>query len=504
MAYFLFLSSFSFKPKSAIGELEGDMQNLNQFQKIQQTQHLMMSSKMQQALNTMQLPVLELNTMINNELEQNPILEISEIKPDDEVAEAPENEDLPAEKELNFDNANFEILKQLDESYRDHYLEGASFATRRSAEEERKKAYEESTIQATVSLFQHLMDQAKDTFESSNELKMAEELIGNFDDSGFLKVPLYEIAQTQGFAESQLMLILQKIQTFEPIGVGATNLQESLLIQLRYHSLDDTLAAQIIENHFDDLIHNRIPNIKKGLKCTIQEVRKAIEDDIAKLDLHPGTTYSQISVQTIIPDITIERVNEEWIVYANSDYIPALKLNRRYMRMLEDPALPKDTKDFIKNKIVSAKWLMRNIEQRNSTLERIGASLAKRQEEFFLNPQGKLVPLIMKVIAEELELNESTIARAVSNKYVNTPRGIFPLRYFFSNAYMTEEGEELSSKTVREMLKTLIEGEDKMKPLSDELLSKLMKEKGVNCARRTVAKYRTELNIGNTTQRRQY
>lgn len=478
--------------------------NQSQQQKIQQTQRLMMSPKMQQALNMMQLPVLELSTLIDAELEQNPILEISEVKPEKEIAEVTDNEDLPTEKELNFDDKNFEILKQLDESYRDNYLEGAGFATRRSAEEEKKKVFEESSIQATNSLFQHLMSQAADTFESKEELRMAEELIGNFNESGFLDIPLKEIALTHAFDESQLMSILQKIQTFDPIGVGATNLQQSLLIQMRSLSLDNSLAAKIVENHFDDLLYNRIPKIKKGLNCTIEEIREAIDQDISKLDLHPGTSCSQIPIQSIIPDITIQRVNEEWVVFANSDYIPSLRLNRRYMRMLEDESLSKESKDFIKNKIVSAKWLMKNIEQRNSTLERIGEFLAKHQAAFFMDPNGKLVPLVMKVVAEELELNESTIARAVSNKYVNTPRGIFPLRYFFTYSYTTEEGEDISSKTVREMLERLIEGEDKMRPLSDEMLSRLMKEKGVNCARRTIAKYRNELNIGNTTQRRQW
>lgn len=477
---------------------------LHQQQKFKQIQRLIMSPKMQQALNLMQLPVLELSTMIDAELEQNPVLEISDIKPEEEILEATQNEDLPTEKELDFADNNFDILKQLDEDSRDNYLEGAGFSTRRNAEEEKKKVFEESSIQATVSLFQHLMLQAKDTFESPLELKMAEELIGNFDESGFLRVPLQEIALSQGFEESKLKGVLEKIQTFDPIGVGATSLQESLFIQLRNHSLENSLALKIIDKHYEDLLHNRIPNIKKGLKCSLDEIRTAIDEDISRLDLHPGACCSQIPIQAITPDVTIKWENDEWVIFANNDYMPSLKLNRRYLRMLQDESLSKETKDFIKNKIVSAKWLINSIEHRSSTLERIAHALAKRQCEFFLNPTGNLVPLVMKVIAEELELNESTIARAVSNKYINTPRGVFPLRFFFSNAYTTSAGEDISSKTVRDLLKEVIEGENKRKPYSDEILSKIMKEKGINCARRTVAKYRSELNIGSTTQRRQY
>lgn len=478
--------------------------NQTQHQKVKQIQSLIMSAKMQQAIKLMQLPVLELTTMIDAELEQNPVLEVIENKPEEEIAETPQDEELPTEKELDFNDKNFEILKQLDESSRENYLEGAGFSTRRSAEEEKKKVFEESSIQAELSLFQYLMNQAKESFESKIELQMAESLIGNFDDSGFLKVPLEEIALTQGYDLSQLKTVLQKIQTFEPIGVGATTLQESLLIQLRNHSQEQSLASQIVAKHFDDLIHNRIPNIKKGLQCSIKEIRKAIDEDIAKLDLHPGANCSQFPIQTIIPDITIKWVDEEWVVYANSDYLPSLRLNRRYLRMLEDESLSKETKDFIKNRILSAKWLMKNIDQRNSTLEKIAESLTRRQGDFFHQPDGKLVPLVMKEIAEELGLNESTIARAVSHKYIDTPRGIFPLRYFFSNALTTSQGVDISSKTVRDILKELIDGENKRKPLSDDALSRLLKEKGVNCARRTVAKYRLELNIGNTSQRKQY
>jgi RNA polymerase sigma-54 factor len=463
-----------------------------------------MSPKMQQAIKLMQLPVLELTTMIDAELEQNPILEIIELKPDEENAEVSQDEEYPVEKELDFNDKNFEILKQLDESSRDNYLEGAGFSTRRSAEEEKKKVFEESLIKDQPSLFQYLMNQAKETFESQEEMRMAEELIGNFDESGFLRVSIDEIAMTQKFDKNELKKVLQKIQEFEPIGVGATTLQESLLIQLRNLSQENSLAAKIIDKHFDDLLHNRITNIKKGLGCSIEDIRKAIEDNIAKLDLHPGVSCSQFPIQSIIPDITIKWINEEWVVYTNSDYIPSLRLNRRYLRMLEDESLPKETKDFIKNKILSAKWLMKNLDQRNSTLEKIAYSLIKRQGDFFLQPTGKLIPLVMKEIAEELSLNESTIARAVANKYIDSPRGIFPLRYFFSNAYTNADGEGISSKTVRDILKELIDGEDKNRPLSDEALSQLIKERGVHCARRTVAKYRLEMNIGNTAQRKQY
>ena len=191
-------------------------------------------------------------------------------------------------------------------------------------------------------------------------------------------------------------------------------------------------------------------------------------------------------------------------IIINDDRLPTIRLNSRYLRMLDDKNLPKETRDFIRNKLASAKWLLKNIDQRNDTIYRLVESLTKYQNDFFLTPNGKLVPLTMKVLAEELGLHESTIARAVANKYVDTPRGILPLRYFFSNAYTTAEGEDISSKTVRDVLKKIIEKENKKRPLSDEALSKVLEKKGIPCARRTVAKYRSEMYIGNTKQRREF
>ncbi len=469
-------------------------------QSLKQIQRLMMSAEMQQAIHLMQLPVLELSTIINAELETNPVLEVIEENPSENI----ENEEVASEKELDFDANNFDILKRLDDEFKDHYLEGAGFTTRRSAEEEKQKVYEESLIQATPSLFQHLMVQAHETFESEEEIHIAESLIGNFDESGLLKLAIEEIALTNDLNPQIVREVLLKIQLFDPPGIGATSLQDSLLIQLRSRGLQNSLACKIIENHYEDLLHNKIPVIKKELQCTLEEIREAIDTVIIKLDLHPGATCSQNPIQTVTADITIKWENGEWIVFTNTDYMPSLRFNRKYMKMLEDESLPKETKDFIKNKIMSARWLLKTIEQRNSTIERIAHTLAKRQEIFFLEPEGKLEPLVMKTIAEELNLNESTIARAVANKYIDTPRGMFPLRFFFSHAYTTAEGDDISSKTVRDMLKKIIEGENKMQPLSDEAISILIKQKGIPCARRTVAKYRTELNIGNTVQRRQY
>lgn len=472
-------------------------------QNQKQLQRLIMSPQMQQAIHLMQMPVMELATVVEVELEQNPVLEYDEEEPD-ERNEQEENETSQSEKELNFDEDDFEIMKRLDDDFRDHFSESENYYTKRSAEEEKLKSFQEQSIQCQETLFEHLMAQARETFDNKEDLAIAEIIIGSFDESGFLKSSLLEITSFHSFSISSSEEILEQIQTFEPFGVGARDLRECLLIQMRSLKEDNSLAYKIVDQHYDDLLNNRIPEIKKKLGCSLEEIEEAIHKKIAHLDLHPGTQYSHKLTQHVIPDVTVIEEDEKLIIVVNEGRLPIIRLNSRYLRMLDDENLPKETKEFIRNKLMSAKWLLKNIDQRNKTIYRVVESLTKRQKDFFLVPNGKLVPLTMKVLAEELDLHESTIARAVANKYIDTTRGVLPLRFFFSNSYTTAEGDDISSNTVRDVLKRIIDKENKKRPLSDEAISKLLEKKGIPCARRTVAKYRAELYIGNTKQRRKY
>lgn len=483
-----------------------------QAQSLKQLQRLIMSRQMQQAILLLQMPVLELSTVIDAEMEQNPVLEYSQDSDPDnfdiqnlenETHEDPQVTETKPERELTFDEKDFEILRQIDEEFRDHILENGNFISK-TTEGDKLQTFLESSICAHTSLFNHLMNQAQETFSTPQEISMAESLIGNFDESGFLKVSLEEIGILNHFEVQKLEEILKVIQTFHPAGVGAANLQESLLLQLDSLGKKKTLAYEIIENHFDDLLHNRIPTIQKNLNCTTKEISHTIDKHISKLDLHPGAWFSSQIVHQITPDATIKLEDDQLIVEMSEDSLPALRLNSYYLKMLNDETLSIETKDFIRQKIMSAKWLLRNILQRNDTIERIAQSLALRQKEFFLNPKGKLVPLTMKAVADELHVHESTIARAVSNKYINTPKGLLALRFFFTSSLSTNEGEDISSNAVREFLTNIIENEDKEKPLSDEAISLLLKEKGIYCARRTVSKYRGILNIGNAQQRKKF
>ncbi|HXW60909.1 MAG TPA: RNA polymerase sigma-54 factor, partial [Myxococcota bacterium] len=238
------------------------------------------------------------------------------------------------------------------------------------------------------------------------------------------------------------------------------------------------------------------------------EIRKTIEEEIASLDFHPATNQARghyrEQIQTIIPDLSIHWNDHRLIAEVNDASLPNLRFNPRYLQLLNEESLSEETRRFIQEKLTSGKWLARNLQERHQTLYRIAEQLIEIQSPFFSHPNGKLVPITMKEIAERLELHESTIARAVANKYILTPRGTLPLRFFFTHAYVNDKGENVSAKTVKELVQKIIAEENKTVPFSDETISSMIKEKGIPCARRTVAKYSQELGIGNTVQRKQY
>jgi RNA polymerase sigma-54 factor len=449
-------------------------------QNVKQIQRLILSPQMQQALHLLQLPVLELGSFIEQELTQNPLLE-------------------SAEEEFSFSEEEYALLRTVE---RDHPLP----SLQGQREDEDLRAFIENTIVYENSLFEHLMQQAHETFMLPEERRLAAFIIGNLDHDGILSTPLEEVAALSDTTPEVLLPILHTIQTFDPLGVGAQNLKEALLIQLRGRGREGSLALRIVENHYEDVMHNRIPAIAKALSCSVQDVRHTILHEIAPLDLHPGTNqteghYSQM-IHPLTPDVIIDYGDNQFSIEITNTHIPHLRINTNYLRMLQDDTLATETRNYIHEKIASGKWLLRNIHERHQTLYRITQELIKDQAAFLTTTNGKLAPRTMKEIAERLGLHESTIARAVANKYVSSPRGILPLRSFFTHAYVTESGENISARTVKDLLIQLLANEDKSSPLSDETLSALIKERGIPCARRTVAKYRQELGIGNTTQRR--
>jgi RNA polymerase sigma-54 factor len=474
---------------------------------LQQMQRLIMAPKVQQSLAILQMARLDMEATLQLELEENPILELFD-EQEAESIDSGEMEELQeffdSEKELDFTERDFLILRELGEDFANHFSESDNFYTQKTAEEEDRKAFVESSISSPQTLSDLLLEQTRQELPEEAQAA-AKIIIGYLDKNGFLSTPLEEIASWHGYRTSSLEEILLKLQQFDPPGIAARNLQECLLIQLHRQGKESSLACAIITSHFDDLLHNRIPKIAHSLRHSAENVTTAIERDIAKLDLHPGLLFHEKQNSIIIPDVTIresEGKKGELEVFIHDECCFSLRLNSRYLQMLREPGLPSDTGDFIKKKITSARWLLRNLHQRSATLEKIARHLIQVQYAFFTLPKGQLTPLTMQQTADELGMHESTIARAVANKYIETPRGLFALRFFFTSGYATENGSEISSRTVKEQLKALIEKEDKKKPLSDAKLSELLKDSGVPCARRTVAKYREELKIGSAQQRR--
>lgn len=344
----------------------------------------------------------------------------------------------------------------------------------------------------------------KNSFETDREKERAELVVGSLDEKGYLQTSLEELAALGQCSEQEMARILEVIQDFEPYGIGARSVQECLLIQLKKQGKQGTLAEQLVKDCYDELLHNKIPAIQKKMRLTPSDIQTIIEDDIAKLDLHPGAIFSSPNESYIVPEGEIKEENGKIEITINEESIPRLRINRKYLRMLDDKNIPAETREYICQHLVSAKWLMKNIFQRNDTLRRVLEYLSKHQREYLLNPDGELVPMFMLEVAEELDLHESTIARAVAGKYIYTPRGLVNLRSLFTFSYKKEDGSEISSMTVRDALERVIEGENKKKPLSDQKISEKLGERGIPCARRTIAKYRQELNIGNAQQRRQY
>ncbi|GAB4235911.1 MAG: RNA polymerase factor sigma-54 [Chlamydiales bacterium] len=472
---------------------------------MQQTQLLMMQPRMQQAITLLQAPVLQLSIIIRQELELNPLLEIDETRTTESLDDQ-QTESYNENREVTFDTEDFTMFETLDDTYESFFEESGNYILKSHEDEEKAHLHKERSLSYAKTLFDVLMNQARETFSEQKELEIAEVIIGSLDDKGLLLTPMQDLSIMAQTNTEQIERVLKIIQTFTPSGIAARNVRECLLIQLEAQGKTDSLAYAIVQDHYDALIHNHIPSIADALNASIEDVHHAIQKNLKGLDLRPGTTFNEENKAPIIPDVIItqdEKGNLE--SYVNETYIPQLTINKEYLSLHKQRhMLDEEGEKYVKNRLLAAKWLFRNIEQRNHTLKRIADYLTEKQKEFLSQPQGKLEPLILKEVAQELDLHESTIARAIANKYADTPKGIITLKDFFTNTYTTSEGEKLSSQTVKEALKKLIDQEDKHHPFSDQLLSQHLNEQGIPCARRTVAKYRNEMNIGTAQQRKRY
>ena len=453
---------------------------------------LIMTPRLQQALKLLQVPTLELQQILKQEIMQNPLLE--------EVDELTENEDL-AKEDSPEETANQESEDSNDEDSVDwsEYMQDGAFDRAYIPQSETSVEFLEKIPVTRTTLAENLLEQLHYLNLPGDRMGVAEFLVGSLDDSGWLATPLEDVAQALGQPVEECEKVLMLIQALEPVGVGARDLRECLLIQLEARGMKDTLPWRLIHEQFDNLVNRRFPEIGRQLKCSVEEVQAAA-DVIATLNPRPGLQVSNEDPKYVVPDLIVERVDDDYVVLLNDRHLPRLRISSAYEGVLrqkkaEDKGDQGKTREYIQGKLNSARWLIQTIEQRRRTMIKVMNCIIREQREFFERGIAFLRPLTLQQVARQIDMHESTVSRVCSGKYVQTPRGVFELKFFFSSGLETEDGEDVSARTAKNIIKTLIDEEDKKEPLSDQRIAELLHQKGLRIARRTVAKYREQLHI---------
>ena len=454
---------------------------------------LIMTPRLQQALKLLQVPTLELQQILKQEMIQNPLLE--------EVDEVTENEDL-AKEDSPEEKANEEAEDPAEEDPIDwsEYMQDGALDRVYVPQQETSVEFLEKVPITRTSLAESLLEQLHFLALSPRDLMLAEFLIGSLDERGWLATPLEDVAQSTGQPLDLCERILKVIQALEPVGVGARDLRECLLIQLEARNERDTLSWKLIHDQFNNLVNRRFPEIARQLKCTPEEVQ-AGADAIATLNPKPGLQVSSEDPKYVVPDLVVERVNDEYLVMLNDRNLPRLRISAAYEGVMRGKKKSEctvgevKTREYIQGKLNSARWLIQTIEQRRRTMIKVMNCIIREQREFFDKGIAFLRPLTLQQVARQIDMHESTVSRVCSAKYVQTPRGVFELKFFFSSGLETEDGEDVSARTARDTIKTLIDEEAKTEPLSDQRIAELLHETGLKIARRTVAKYREQLSI---------
>ncbi len=454
---------------------------------------LIMTPRLQQALKLLQVPTIELQLILKQEIMQNPLLE--------EVDEVTESEDL-AKEDSPEEAANEEADDPAEEDPIDwaEYLQDGSFDRAYIPQSEASAEFLEKVPVTRTTLAESLLEQLHFLKLPERELALGEFLVGSLDDRGWLATPLVDVAEATGQPLDLCEKVLRVIQALEPVGVGARDLRECLLIQLEARNAQGTLAWKLVHDQFGSLVNRRFPEIARQLKCSAEEVQAAA-DVVATLNPKPGFQVSSEDPKYVVPDLIVERVDDQYVVLLNDRHLPRLRISAAYESVLRDKKRAEctdgeaKTREYIQSKLNSARWLIQTIEQRRRTMIKVMNCIIREQREFFDKGIAFLRPLTLQQVARQIDMHESTVSRVCSGKYVQTPRGVFELKFYFSSGLETEDGEDVSARAAKDTIKTLIEEEDRKEPLSDQRIAELLHEKGLRIARRTVAKYREQLNI---------
>jgi len=485
---------------------------------------MVLAPQLQQSLALLQAPTLELKALVEQELQQNPVLEEESVtetelqEKDDRETEAPTEAADPSEPpaDLSFDpateksagepvdefQAEFDRLVQLDQEWRDHFAQ-TNLPMRASAEEEEKRQFMFDSLAVGTSLQEMLLEQVRESAVPADRWPVAEMLIGNIDEYGYLKASVEELAVSTGLPADQIAGVLKVIQTFDPPGVGARDLRECLLLQMERLGQQDTLEYRIVNEFMEALGKRRIPEIARGTEQSVDAVQEALER-IARLEPRPGRAYLPDNDQYILPEVFVRKSGDEYVVTTNNEHIPHLRISNTYKDLMAQGGNSAEVRNYIREKIRAGKFLIKSLHQRQQTILNIANEIVRRQREFMDKGVAALKPLTMVQVAEVVGVHETTVSRAVSGKYMETPQGIFEMKYFFTAGIQTASGDGMSNTSVKDMIADIFKTEDAGKPLSDQEVVRMLKEKGIVIARRTVAKYRTELNILPSNLRKVY
>jgi len=472
-------------------------------QQLKMSQQLVMTPQLQQAIKLLQLTRLELQDLVRQELEENPLLEENAEQEDlrePDALETAEKEVEPAEIAVDFHEVETgaDTLRDWDS-----YLDGYNYSAgeQYSADEERPSFENLLTRQSTLN--DHLLWQLHMGQYSEMDVRVGEVIIGNVDESGYLRASLAEIAAASQATEEDVQDVLDCIQEFDPSGVAARDLRECLLIQARFMGMKGSVVEGILLNHLGDLEKRNYKQIARALKVDISQVLIAAKI-IGGFDPRPGSAFNSDDVHYISPDIFVHKVGEDYVVMLNEDGLPSLKVSSQYADVRASGSIDSQAEDYISDKMRSALWLIKSIQQRQRTIYKVSKSIIRFQREFFDRGIEYLRPLVLRDIAEDIGMHESTISRVTTNKYMQTPQGLFELKYFFNSGLSTSEGEFLASESVKNRIKEIIEKEDPKKPLSDQKIAELLSGQTVNIARRTVTKYREMLKFGSSSERKRH
>ncbi len=473
-------------------------------QSLTLTQQLVMTPQLQQAIKLLQLSRLELAETIEQEMEQNPALEESGPEEgSDQKITAQEGDSQESEKEAPVKEVTIEDKVQSDTDW-ENYINEYNSTGRIYTESESSEAPNfEAFTSAKKTLDQHLEWQLMLACLEPDQDALGHLIIGNLNRDGYLCSEVEELAGVAEVEPEQIEEVLEVLQTFDPPGVCARNLKETLLIQVKLLGIENHIIDEIITNHLKNLENRNSKKIAKALKISVDDVRAAVKI-IQYLEPKPGRKFTTDEPAYITPDIYVYKIDDDFKIVMNDDGLPKLRISRFYREAIADgKKIPKETKTYLNEKMQSASWLIKSIHQRQKTIYLVMESIIKFQREFFEKGIAYLRPLILKDIAEDIEMHESTISRVTTNKYAYTPQGLFELKYFFNSSIERTGGASMASASVKERIRLLIEKEDSNAPLSDDKIAAILQESDIQIARRTVAKYRKVLNILPSNKRKQ-